>query len=72
MRLKPKFCLYLHLDLRDCVCRSVSPSVCCLKSVKTKVLDTFFECLCVGWVLHIAKVGSIPSPYLRNVEEQKS
>ena len=25
-----------------------------------------------GWVLHIAKVGSIPSPYLRNVEEQKS
>ena len=26
----------------------------------------------VGWVLHIAKVGSIPSPYLSNVEEQKS
>jgi len=24
------------------------------------------------WVLHIAKVGSIPSPYLVNVEEQKS
>ena len=25
-----------------------------------------------SWVLHIAKVGSIPSPYLGNVEEQKS
>jgi len=24
------------------------------------------------WVLHIAKVGSIPLPYLENVEEQKS
>ena len=26
----------------------------------------------VIWVLHIAKVGSIPSPYLGIVEEQKS
>ena len=28
--------------------------------------------ICNAWVLHIAKVGSIPSPYLGNVEEQKS
>ena len=31
-----------------------------------------FWALCHGWVLHIAKVSSIPSPYLSNMEEQKS
>ena len=34
--------------------------------------DSEAKVACGVWVLHIAKVGSIPSPYLGNVEEQKS
>ena len=37
----------------------------------TKVaIRSRFKLDCYSWVLHIAKVGSIPSPYLGNVDEQ--